>query len=141
MTTSAAKTIALSDRSHWEPTHILGIGLSVYVISLALYRGMGREGALSISATHGAAQVIAIGLAVAGVCLGLTAMAYVVIRDSLRPMVYVAAYILIPATMALLRVEHSVAANAANALRYLAIALVATGAWLYEVREARRAHQ
>ncbi|WP_274032465.1 hypothetical protein [Streptomyces sp. MMBL 11-1] len=141
MTTPAAKTIALSDRSHWEPAHILGIGLSAYVISLALYRGMGREGALSITATHGAAQIIAIGLTVTGVCLGLTAMAYVVIRDSLRPMAYIAAYILIFATMALLRVETTFAANFTNALRYLAVAAVATAAWLYEVRETSRAHQ
>ncbi|MEV7902215.1 hypothetical protein [Streptomyces anulatus] len=139
--TTSAKTIAVSDRSPWEPAHILGIGLSVYVISLALYRGMSREGALSITATHGAAQIIAIGLMVTGVGIGLTAMAYVVIRDSLLPMAYLAAYILTFATMALLRVESTFAANLFNSLRYLAVASVATGAWLYEVREARRAHQ
>lgn len=141
--TTPAKTLPIQTerRSHWEPAHLLGIGLSVYVISLALYRGMGRESALSVTATHGAAQIIAICLMVAGVGIGLISMAYVIIRDSLRPMAHLAAFLLAFATMALFRVESNYAANVFNAVRYLAVASVAAGAWLYQMREATRAHQ
>ncbi len=130
-----------SERSNWSPVHLLGIGLSVYVISLAMYRGMGRESALSVTATHGAAHVVAIGYMVAGVSIGLVSMAYVVIRDSLRPMVHIAAFLLAFATMALFRVEQNIAANIFNCARYLAVASVAAGAWLYQMRETCDAYQ
>lgn len=132
---------ATAERRHWEPTHLLGIGMSVYVISLALYSGLRPDGALSIHSTEGISRFIAAGYVIVGVAIGLICMAYVVIRDSLRPMAHIAAYLLAFATLALFRVETSWVANAVNCLRFLAMASVATGAWLHHVREACRAHQ
>ncbi|MGW3860251.1 hypothetical protein ACWEDZ_02035 [Streptomyces sp. NPDC005047] len=125
----------------YTPAHLLGIALSAYTISLALYRGMSHEGALSVTATHGAAQVIAICFLVVGVSIGLISMAYVVIRDSLRPMAHLAAYLLAFATLALLRAEPNFLVNLVNSTRFLAIATVAFAAWLYQHRETCRAHQ
>ncbi|MGW3153667.1 hypothetical protein [Streptomyces sp. NPDC001089] len=136
-----AKPMTAHDRHHWGPSHLLGIGLSVYTISLALYRGMSPENALSVTSTHGASRVLATVFLAAGVSIGLAGMAYVIIRGSLRPMCYIAAYVLAFATLALLRVESTFLANLANCCRYLAVSAVATGAWLSQMREVPRAHQ
>lgn len=135
------KTIPARADSRLSPMHLLGIALSVYTISLALYRGLGRDSALSVYATHGAAQFIAAAFMLVGVAIGMIAMAYVILCDSLKPMVHLAAYLLAFATLALFRVETTLVANLCNALRFLAVAAVAASAWLYQHRERCRAHQ
>lgn len=132
---------ARPESTRLTPMHLLGISLSVYTISLALFRGMSDDGAMSLYATRGVAQVIAVVFVLAGVCVGLLSMAYVIIRDSLRPLCYLAAYILAFASLALFRVEENAAVNVLNSLRYTTVAAVAMSAWLYHHRETCRAHQ
>ncbi|MFV0135447.1 hypothetical protein ACLGIH_19885 [Streptomyces sp. HMX87] len=132
---------ARAEPKRLTPMHLLGISLSAYTISLALYRGMSDDSALSVYNTHGVAQLIAVAFVVAGVAIGLVAMAYVIIRNSLRPMCYLAAYILAFASLALFRIEENAAVNLLNSLRFLTISVVAASAWLYQHRETCRAHQ
>lgn len=137
-----AKTLtARADNRSWEPVQLLGAGLSFYVISLAVYTGLRPDTALSVYNTHGISRVIAIGYVLAGVVIGLIAMASAVIRNSLRPMCHVAAYLLAYATLACFRIETTWVANIVSCLRFLAMSAVATGAWLYQMREECRAHQ
>lgn len=121
--------------------HLLGVALSVYTISLALSRGLSHDSALSVYNTDGIAQIIAAGYVVVGVAIGLTSMAYVIIRDSLKPMCHLGAYLLAFATLALFRVEANPMVNVFASLRFLAVAAVAVSAWLYQHRETCRAHQ
>lgn len=136
-----AKTTTRRLETRWEPVHLLGIGLAVYVICMSLYWGMRPDTALSISSTEGISRAIAVGYLVVGVAIGMTCMGSAILFNSLRPMVHAAAYLLAYATLALFRDEPTWAANVANCGRFLAISAVAFGAWLYQIRESARAHQ
>ncbi|MFF8283382.1 hypothetical protein ACF06W_11735 [Streptomyces albus] len=88
--------------------------------------------------TNGVTGVIALSYVLAGVALGTGAFFYILRKEDLAPLRFVAAYLLAFASLAWFRHEVSLVTNLANSLRYVSISLVAAGAWLYQIREVRR---
>ncbi|MFF1693177.1 hypothetical protein ACFVXC_06045 [Streptomyces sp. NPDC058257] len=117
---------------------MVGLGISLYTVALAIGRGLGRDGAFSAIHTDGASEFIAVCYVVIGVALGAGSCVYVWLRHDLAPMRYIAAYLLAFASLAWFREEPSIVTNVANCLRYLSISVVASGAWLYQLRGVRR---
>lgn len=114
---------------------ILGMGLSIYTVGIALQKALGKTPFSIVHAESESSYYIALIYGTLGVALGVASTVYSAKTSSLRLMGYLAAYLLAFAPASLFNSPATVPLQIGNAVSFIGISMAAFSAWLRYLRE------